>query len=313
VIFSKCSLRISLAGGSTDLEAFVEDNGYGSVISFPCNLYTYITLFNDTNGYNNHLNKYIINYTKREEVSHIKNIENDVAREVLKFFNCKPLNLSFNADVFSDGSGLASSSSYLISCIRAVAEHKEIQMSEFDICNLALKIERLFNPLTGYQDIYGCGLNGFKKLNFSKGKKIKVEYLDSSFLNVFDMYLLYTNAKRKSTSLLETLDMEKVKEVLPLTLSMESSIKNKDYSCFLEIINEGWKRKKETSSLMVSNPDVLALDNALEEDKDILAHKLCGAGNGGYFLIFRKRGRPNKLNGEIKISVSSQALTCKRI
>jgi galactokinase/mevalonate kinase-like predicted kinase len=66
MITSKCPLRISLAGGSSDLEEYIQNEKYGSVISFPCNLYAYNTIFIDKNGYNRRSGEYIIEYTNRK-------------------------------------------------------------------------------------------------------------------------------------------------------------------------------------------------------------------------------------------------------
>ena len=52
MFIASCPLRVSLFGGSTDNPFFVEKYGYGSVISFACNLKTYITLHKDKLGYN---------------------------------------------------------------------------------------------------------------------------------------------------------------------------------------------------------------------------------------------------------------------
>ena len=57
MIISHCPLRVSLFGGSTDNPYFVEKYGYGSVISFSCNLKTYITLHEDKIGYNHNQKK----------------------------------------------------------------------------------------------------------------------------------------------------------------------------------------------------------------------------------------------------------------
>ena len=32
------------------------------------------------------------------------------------------------------------------------------------------------------------------------------------------------------------------------------------------------------------------MDEELIENKSVIAHKLCGAGNGGFFLTFSKKG-----------------------
>jgi D-glycero-alpha-D-manno-heptose-7-phosphate kinase len=121
MIVSSTPLRISLFGGSTDNPYFVDKFGYGSVISFACDLKTYISISQDKFGQNKHDNKYIINYSKREESKTIEEINNDIVRLVLEYFNVPPILVSMTSDVFSHGSGLASSSSYLISLIKAVA------------------------------------------------------------------------------------------------------------------------------------------------------------------------------------------------
>jgi D-glycero-alpha-D-manno-heptose-7-phosphate kinase len=56
---SSCPLRVSLFGGSTDNPHFIDKYGYGSVISFACDLKTYITLHEDKIGYNHKETKFI--------------------------------------------------------------------------------------------------------------------------------------------------------------------------------------------------------------------------------------------------------------
>jgi len=83
MFISSCPLRVSLFGGSTDNPVFVERYGYGSVISFACSLKTYITLHEDKLGYNNQGGKYIINYSKREEVTDVRKIKNEFSEKTL--------------------------------------------------------------------------------------------------------------------------------------------------------------------------------------------------------------------------------------
>ena len=91
MIISSCPLRISLFGGSTDNPYFVKKYGIGSVISFSCDLKTYITLHEDKLGYNFQGRKYIVNYSRREETEYIGDIQNDLVRIVLNYFGCFPL------------------------------------------------------------------------------------------------------------------------------------------------------------------------------------------------------------------------------
>ena len=161
MIISKCPLRVSLVGGSTDLQKFIDKYKIGKVINFPISLYTYITL---SHRYDN---EYRINYSLVESTSNPDKIKNDIARELIKYFDLPPLTITFNADIPTSGSGLASSSSYMVAAVAAACKWKNIEISQFEICKIAHEIELKFNPLTGYQDTYGCGLPSSKLMTFS--------------------------------------------------------------------------------------------------------------------------------------------------
>ena len=310
MIISKCSTRISLAGGSTDLQEFIENYGYGSVISFPCNIYTYITLFKDKGGYNK-LNTYLLNYTQREEVEQVKDIHNDIGRVVLEHFNCPPVTLNFHSDVFASGSGLASSSSYLISCIKAVSTHLNVQMNTREMCELGLELERKFNPLTGYQDIYGCATEGLKQLVFLKDGSVTYAGLRKDFLNQFKMYLRPTGIQRSSTKVLSSIDTKRSEALLPFVSHMSNAIKKNDVSKFLGLMQASWEVKKSTSPLILENEKLKEMDRFLYKDKSILAHRLCGAGNGGFFLIFRDKNY-NEPTLDIPIGVAETPFLCTK-
>lgn len=288
MILSKCPLRISLVGGSSDLEEFIQNQGFGSVISFPCNLYTYNTVFVDKNGYNRNSREYIVDYTKVEKTDSIEKIKNNVARYSLDYFKSKPLKVSFYSDIFSHGSGLACSSAYVISLVKALSVLESKRLSQFNICKTALEIERNFNPLTGRQDTFGCGIGGLKRLEFFPKQNVSIP-LDDTLLNNFDMYLIYTGIKRKSTDLLKTLNFEKVKNGLQLVPELEKSILKKDDKTFFKIIKEGWKAKLKTSKQIQSNIKLIQMDTLLSKSSAVKAHKLCGAGGGGYFLVFTEK------------------------
>ena len=142
---ASCPLRVSLFGGSTDNPYFVEKYGRGSVISFTSNLKTYVAISQDTIGYNNQ-GKYIINYSRREEVSSINEIENEVVRTVLEYYNMPPVQVTLTSDAYSQGSGLASSSSYTISLIKACCLFLDKSITDNDACKLAYHLERTYNP-----------------------------------------------------------------------------------------------------------------------------------------------------------------------
>ena len=315
MILSKCPLRISLVGGSSDLEEYIEKETYGSVISFPCDLYVYNTIFVDKNGYNRSSGEYIIEYTKTEKTKSIKNIENNVAKCVLNYFKPEPLKISFYSDIFSHGSGLASSSAYVISLIKAMTVLENKRMSSYNICKLALDIERNFNPLTGREDTFGCGLGGLKRLEFIKNGNTIARPLDDSIFSNFDMYLIYTGVKRNSTKILKSLNLKKVKSCIPLVHDMEDAITQNDEKSFFKIIQDGWDKKRQTSKLIQSQLKLLELDGLLKTCDLVKAHKLCGAGGGGYYLAFTEKGADlschirNFEKISFKINIDNRGLT----
>ena len=176
---SSCPLRISLFGGSTDNPYFVEKYGRGSVISFTSNLKTYITLHEDKLGYNMEGRKYIVNYSRREETEKIADIQNELVRIVLSYFGSHPMSVTMKSDAYSQGSGLASSSAYIISLVKALSMYNDMDMTDIEICKLAYELELEMNPYCGYQDPYGCGIGGFKRIDFEKGGIIRYDFLST--------------------------------------------------------------------------------------------------------------------------------------
>lgn len=288
MIVSSCPLRVSLVGGSTDHPYFIERYGHGSVISFASNLRTYVTLHEDVFGVNAIENSYNISYSKRETVKEISAIRNEMVRHCLEYLAVKHINCSLVSDVFSAGSGLASSSSYLQALIKAIFVWRGQTITEFGVCKIAEQIERKFNPLVGQQDFFGS-TGGFKRINFFKDKDPVIRYLDESIFETMDTYLLYTGIVRNSTSVLETLETEKSLPLISDVDDLEHAINSCNINLFNEIMKRSWHNKKLTSRLICENQTLVDLDKDLSMNSNVYSHKLCGAGNGGYFLVFTKK------------------------
>jgi D-glycero-alpha-D-manno-heptose-7-phosphate kinase len=315
MFISSCPLRISLFGGSTDNPYFVEKYGFGSVISFTCNLKTYITLHEDKLGYNIQGHKYIVNYSKREETEFIGDIQNDLVRVVLNYFGCFPLNVSMTSDAYSQGSGLASSSSYIISLIKCISMFNDLRLTDIEICELAYKLEREFNEYCGYQDPYGCGIGGFKKIDFQKGGIVRYNFLSTQLFDIYDVHLVFTGVTRNSKNVLQDVT-DNIDKALPLLDTVEqaySALIKKDYSLFLHLLNRSWEEKKNTSSTITENKNIRDMDKVLSKNQTVIAHKLCGAGNGGFFLTFSKKNGLKIPYECVKIGVESNGVVGKKL
>lgn len=290
MITVKCPVRISLVGGSSDLDAYLDVHKRGSVISFTPNLYTYVSVYKDVLGKNNLENKYIVNYSKREEVIDVNNIQNDLVREFFKTNKIEPCSIHMTSDIFSHGSGLAVSSSYSCGLVKAISELNNKTMTEIECGITAHDLEKKINPLLGYQDVFGCCIGGFKKIEFEKGKLPKYTFLPTTFFDFFDVYLYYTGYTRSSTEVLKNVSIPETDTFNVLVDSAERLLLSQQYYQFLNIIKEGWKEKKRTSKSVLENPNLIELDSMISNIDGCIAHKLCGAGNGGFFLAFFEKG-----------------------
>ena len=293
MIIASCPLRISLLGGSTDLEDFISKYSYGQVVSFPINLYTYVSI---NKRYDE---KFLIQYSKTESVKKISDIKNDLVRIVLEHFNVNThITVALNADIPSHGSGLASSSSFIISMIKATSIFKNLELSDYEICELALELERKFNPLVGRQDPLGCGLKGFKHLYFKK----------------FDLYLIpISNNGRKSTSILKSLDLKKRKIICDKVEHGIKALNENSFTNFNNLVLDSWEQKKKTSPLIIT-PNIIELENKIKNLKIPLYYKLCGAGGGGYLLLISEKSNNIskfgllKENSYIKINIDNKGI-----
>ena len=299
MITAKCPLRISLVGGSTDLQSFLEKYNNGSVVSFASNLYTYISINENKNG------KYRINYTKTENVKDPSKIKNDIAREVISYFNLPPMTMIFNSDIPSTGTGLAASSSYMVAAIAAALDFLGQDWSQSEICELAVKLERKFNPLTGYQDAYGCGIGGLKRFYFQKGGNVIIEFLRSRMFRDLSMSLVPTGVKRSSTKILSTIDSEKS---LKLLQDVDNMVRCNSVEEVCKVINSAWENKKKISESILNN-SISKLDEQLKEL--YTGRKLLGAGGGGYFLVMCDRSlglTVEPVDGTVPIQIDNKGV-----
>jgi D-glycero-alpha-D-manno-heptose-7-phosphate kinase len=290
MITFKCPVRISLLGGSSDLDSYINHFGKGSVISFTPNLYTYVSIYKDVIGTNNLNKKYIINYSKREETSNIEDISNNLIREYFVQKKPNPCSIHMTSDVFSHGSGLAVSSSYSCGVVSCVNEFLNLTPLTPVECGIAAhKLEKNINPLLGLQDIFGCCVGGFKQIIFKKDELPIYKFLPTGLFNVFDMYLVFTGYTRNSTDILKSVSLPKVDIFNQLVKEGIDFLISEKYYEFSNLITEGWKVKKLTSKNVLEHNHLKELDETISKIKGYVSHKLCGAGNGGFFLVITEK------------------------
>ncbi len=322
MLITRSSLRVSLVGGGTDLPSYIEQLGYGEVISFPINKYIYIT----SNKYFDP-KKLSFKYSKIEVVNKFNDFYNPIIRHALRLFYPKITAREFAS--FSEipsGTGLGSSSSFAGNLILHLKTLQNIKISSFDVAKLAsdLEINEIGDNI-GRQDHFGALIGGLKKIRFTnKGTKITKLNVNHELINYLNenMFLVRVGEQRSANEILTKVKSKEKKsiaqngkELLDLVGSLESSLAQSDLDKFSQIMNEGWEIKKRMSD-DISNDRINEIYN-FGLCNGALCGKLCGAGGSG-FIFFVCHNKKRLLDAFAKnqveqIQIETKDLSYKKI
>jgi D-glycero-alpha-D-manno-heptose-7-phosphate kinase len=167
------------------------------------------------------------------------------------------------------------------------------------------------NPYCGYQDPYGCGIGGFKHIEFIKSGIVKYNFLSTKLFDLYDTHLVFTGITRNSKNVLKDIseNIDKAQPLLDtLNVAYFSLIEN-EYQKFLNYLNQSWTQKKKTSSIITENLIIKEIDSELNRNETVIAHKLCGAGNGGFFLVFSEKEKLNISYQSVRINITPNGIS----
>ena len=119
IYVSRCPLRLSLLGGTSDLDWFVNDYGRGFTIG--CSLASYSRVITTLSSRSD---KGLLNYSSREIYSDVDNITHPIIRETLKFLEIKNKIELCSFGEKQSGQGLGSSSSFTVALVSSLSKLK---------------------------------------------------------------------------------------------------------------------------------------------------------------------------------------------
>lgn len=289
MIITQTPLRISFAGGGTDFLEFFKKHG-GCVVSSATDKYIYTIVkrrFDD---------KIYINYSKKEIVDSVDEIQHELVREAMKKTGVKDgIEISFLADIPSAGSGLGSSSSVTVGVLNALYHYRGVTPPAEKLAEEACEIEIdvLGKPI-GVQDQYIAAFGGLRFFDFQKDGSVVPVALNTndSLREDLDSHLMlfFTGRTRKSETILSEQrenieDREKILcQMADQARQLKEALEAGDYYAVGRVMREGWELKKKLAS-KISNPD---LDRWYQKalDAGAVGGKISGAGGGGFFLLF---------------------------
>jgi D-glycero-alpha-D-manno-heptose-7-phosphate kinase len=291
LVVTQTPLRISFAGGGTDLPAFYERDG-GAVFSTAIDKYVYVTVKRHGPVFDERVR---LNYSVSESVSEIEAIRNDIARECLRFLEIEPpIYVSVVSDL-PDSSGLGGSSAFAVGLLNALHTYRGERVSAGQLAEEAchIEIDVLGQPI-GKQDQYAAAVGGLNLLRFMPGGDVAVvgQRMSPIATSMFDrMLLLWTGHQRRAGAVLEEQrarteeNADLLRQMRDQALELQGLMAGPtpDPSAFGAILDAGWSMKRRLAST-ISNADIDRwYATAREAGAD--GGKLCGAGAGGFMLI----------------------------
>ena len=119
MIITRTPFRITLGGGGTDLPSYYERRG-GFLVTSAIDKYMYVAV---NTPFIDRLLR--VKYSKSETVRSVHELQHELAREALKHFGIKDaLEIVSFADI-SAGTGMGSSSCYLVGLLNALQIYKK--------------------------------------------------------------------------------------------------------------------------------------------------------------------------------------------
>ena len=296
MIISKTPLRISFAGGGTDLPSFYEENG-GAVLSTSIDSYIYVSIKKHSSLFDE---RFRLNYSETELVNDVDSIKNLIMRECLKFLEIdERIYISTIADAPSMA-GLGSSSAFCVGLLNALYKYKGINRSSSRLAEEAayIEIERLKRPI-GKQDHYATAFGGLNYFIFHSDGTVSVkpakinDYVASVLSD--NIISFWTRLSRPAESILEEQNdnnLRNQENLLAMKLQAQEllnilHVDNFNIKQFGKIIHAGWAMKRKLASKISSDTIDRYYDVALKNGA--FGGKISGAGGGGFLNLVAPR------------------------
>jgi D-glycero-alpha-D-manno-heptose-7-phosphate kinase len=302
VIISRTPLRVSFAGGGSDLKAYYQ-YGYGSVVSTAIDKYMYV-MINRT--FDHHIR---VIYSKIEYVEKAEDIEHNLARVALDLVGIKgnAMDIAYMGDVLPAqyGSGLGASSSLTVGILNALHAYKGERVSANTLAEEAcrIEIEILGRPI-GKQDQYPAAYGGLNYIRFNRDESVSVEPIVCRQATMEavakNMLLFYTGLKNTQADNILSEQMGRALDNRPildkmvaLSDDLRTALNGNDLTRFGNILHEGWLLKQKLAN-NITNPTI---DDyyAKARKAGAVGGKILGSGGGGFLLLYCASEKQNQV------------------
>jgi D-glycero-alpha-D-manno-heptose-7-phosphate kinase len=293
MILTRTPYRITLGGGGTDLPSFYREHG-GFILAVAIDKYMFLNVNTPIVD-----DKIRIRYTASEIVDHVDNVKHTLAREALRHFGVtNGIEIVSIADIPA-GTGLGSSSSYLVGLLNALHALFQDQATPQKLAEEACHIElEVLKKSIGKQDQYMAAFGGLTTLDIKPDGRVCVTRLELDVDLVesleHNILMFYTNEIRDAPAILKKQDeatrtkdpkvVNSLREIKNVGLEIRAAISKGDLRRFGELLDVHWQSKKQLSE-GISNPQIDAWYE-LAKQNGAIGGKISGAGGGGFLMLY---------------------------
>ena len=287
MIITRAPLRISFAGGMTDLPEFYENYGAGVVVNSAIDKYVYVML-------NDKFDSDIrVVYKDFEDVNNVDNISHPIVRAVFKEYGVEDHTEVMTMADLPAKTGMGSSSAFTVALLKAVRYKYGYNDTAKELAEEACRIEiDVLGEKIGKQDQYASAYGGLRRFTFLNNR-VRVEDLELDYLtkrNLFGKLVLYYLSERdnRAGNVLEkqSKQFSDYKDQLiefrdqAITVARELRMGN------LDIVGESFEASWKLKTMMGGGNNQVDSILQLSSQESCLGGKLCGAGSTGILMMY---------------------------
>lgn len=299
MIISRTPLRMSFAGGGSDLPAFYRHHpDGGAVLSTAIDKYIYVSVnrkFDD--GIR-------LAYSRVEEVDRVDQVEHRLVRAVLEMLEVRGgVEITSTADIPAHGTGLGSSSAFTVGLIQALSGYLGRHVSADELAERAchIELERCGEPI-GKQDQYAAAHGGLNFIEFLPDGAVRTSPVimphESRARLQERLLLLYTGVTRSASGILkqQSAEMEQnsgkrasVSRLVRLAHDLRRHLQEGNVDAVGHTLDESWSLKRRLTEGVTT--DFFNEAYLRAQEAGAIGGKLLGAGAGGFFLFYAPADR----------------------
>jgi D-glycero-alpha-D-manno-heptose-7-phosphate kinase len=294
LLIVRSPLRISLAGGGTDLPAYYREFG-GQVINLAIDRFFYVFLRTSSENGIQIASADFQTYDELDEDTCFSSL--DLPAAIFSHFGITKGVSLFLASEAPPGTGLGSSSTVAVGLIKALVTALGLSMTKKELAELASYIEivQLGSPI-GKQDQYAAAFGGINLIEFEAGRTTIAPLhlpIDTIQTLTKSLLLFFTGRQRKAKEILAQQSdasrkknqpvLEALHRVKGMVPQVKTILEKGDMPGLGDFLHRNWLEKKRFAHGVTNDFIDQCYEMALHAGA--WGGKITGAGGGGFLLL----------------------------